>query len=478
MIQPFEHKDRGGVAGLVADRRTGDFDGADHRGVGGARGDRPRGQCHDVRLGPGADGVAGSGQTELGADPIGGHVRQEADHLRALEPGGAALAQSRGVPDDLRIAVGRDHQLRTPHGQVHAVRRLACRLEHQDLPRERRPQIGWRKAQPVQRDVERVAGPCRRGSGEQGVDELTRASGVRRSHAHAHHGDPVLCGAGTSAGAGSAESREFRGVDHDVGVVAAEAERAHRGAARAVPGLVLPWQPEGPRAAQPGEWVVDGLAYQGPGSVFHRRQDLEESDGAGRRHRVAHVRLDRADREIPGPREDLCRGADLRGVPADRPRGVAFEEGDGLRPDVRRGVRRAHRTHLSGLVGDEQSLAATVVAHPDPPDHAQHTHVAPDRVLEPHQRDQCRALGGDQAVRLAVQRARPAAAAERRESGEARLDQQWIRAADPAGQHQVGGALVQAVAGELQRVQGGRARRVERERPGTQAEHLRTDVGR
>jgi hypothetical protein len=119
-----------------------------------------------------------------------------------------------------------------------------------------------------------------------------------------------------------------------------------------------------------------------------------------------------------------------------------------------------------------------VVAQPDAPDHAEHADAARRGVGQAHHGDHGRALRGDQAVRLAVQRTAPAARAERGQRGEPGLDQQRIRAADAARQHQVGGPVVQAVAGELQREERGGAGGVERERAGTESERAGAERGR
>ena len=84
-------------------------------------------------------------------------------------------------------------------------------------------------------------------------------------------------------------------------------------------------------------------------------------------------------------------------------------------------------------------------------------------VLEAFERDQGRPRGRHESVGVGMERPRPARRAQRLQRRETQMQEQIIGAVDSAGQHHVGVAVLQCVAGELDRVQGRRARRVQSE---------------
>lgn len=85
------------------------------------------------------------------------------------------------------------------------------------------------------------------------------------------------------------------------------------------------------------------------------------------------------------------------------------------------------------------------------------------RVGESLEHHEARALGREQAVGVGVKRAATAALAQRAQGPEAHVNEEVVGAVDRARQHHVGLAVVQAIAGVLDRVQRRRARGIERE---------------
>ena len=92
------------------------------------------------------------------------------------------------------------------------------------------------------------------------------------------------------------------------------------------------------------------------------------------------------------------------------------------------------------------------------------------RVVEPAQRDEAAPSAGTRPSASRWNGRERPAAAERAERGEAEVDEQVVGAVDRAGEHHVGGAVVEPVAGELDGVEAARAGRVERERAGAEPE--------
>ena len=128
---------------------------------------------------------------------------------------------------------------------------------------------------------------------------------------------------------------------------------------------------------------------------------------------------------------------------------------------------RGHGPGLAGHCGRQESALPAVVGQPDALYHPDDVVSGAFGVLEAFERDQRRPRGGNESVGVGVERARPARRAQRLQGGEPQMQEQVIGSVDSAGQHHVGVAVLQCVAGELDRVQRRRARRVQREgRPG------------
>lgn len=75
-----------------------------------------------------------------------------------------------------------------------------------------------------------------------------------------------------------------------------------------------------------------------------------------------------------------------------------------------------------------------------------------------------------------MKRARLAAGTERLQRCEAEMQEKIVSAVDAAREHQIRFAVMQPIAGELDRVERRRAGRVERERCTREAEHARGEM--
>ena len=140
---------------------------------------------------------------------------------------------------------------------------------------------------------------------------------------------------------------------------------------------------------------------------------------------------------------------------------MALQQADRGRVETGGGVGQPHGAFLAFLGWHEQAAAAAVVGQADAADQPEYRLVGGQRVAESHQGDQDGTFGGDQAVGLAVEGAALPGAAHRGQRAEADVDEQVVGAVDASGEHEVGGALVQPVAGQFDRVQRGGAGRVQ-----------------
>ena len=189
------------------------------------------------------------------------------------------------------------------------------------------------------------------------------------------------------------------------------------------------------------------------------------------------VRLHRADRQVAAAGEHAGRAADLDGV-ADRRTGrVALEQRDRLRAR-RRPARRpaawpAPAPPRPARAGRRRGRRWTA----RPPG----SRRGPGRRPRSRRRSRMSATSttpspGDQPVGAAVERPAAPGRARRPQRAEALRDQQAVRPADGAGEHEVGAAVAQPVAGEPDRVQRRGAGGVEREAAAARAQRAGREV--
>ena len=114
---------------------------------------------------------------------------------------------------------------------------------------------------------------------------------------------------------------------------------------------------------------------------------------------------------------------------------------------------RGHGPGLAGHRGGQESALPAVVGQSDAHDDPDDVVSGAFGVLEAFERHQGRPRGRDEAVRIGVERARPARRAQRLQCGETQMQEQVIGSVDSTGQHHVGFAVLQCVAGELDCVQ-------------------------
>ena len=114
---------------------------------------------------------------------------------------------------------------------------------------------------------------------------------------------------------------------------------------------------------------------------------------------------------------------------------------------------RVHSPGLAGHRGRQESALPAVVGQPDAHDDPDDVISRAFGVLEAFQRDQCRPRRRNESVGVGVERARSARRAQRLQCCEPQMQEQVIGSVDSAGQHDVGVAVLQCVAGELDRVQ-------------------------
>ncbi len=198
---------------------------------------------------------------------------------------------------------------------------------------------------------------------------------------------------------------------------------------------------------------------------------------------MPHVGLDRADRQARGGQargggEDPAGASHLGRITDARPGCVAFQQADAVRGHSGRRIGRPDRPGLAILGRSEQAVAPTVVGQPHAADHSEDRRIRRDRVVQPHERHERGALGGDESIGVAMKRPAPSGAAHRGQRTEAHVDEEIVGPAHPAGQHHVGPAVVEPVAGELDRVQRGRAGGVDGESAEPQLQSTGGEDGR
>ena len=204
-------------------------------------------------------------------------------------------------------------------------------------------------------------------------------------------------------------------------------------------------------------------------AAIERGEGLRQRGHAGARDQVAEVSLDRAGRDHV--RSEDARGAsDFNAVAHPRAGGVAFEERDVLWFQAGRGVGGLHGADLAFFGGRQQSMAASVVRKADAADNPEDAVGVLDRVLEALEGHASSALGGDEPVRVLVERPAAAGGREGLERGEAHVDEEVVGARDRGREHQIGAAIGQRIAGELDRVERTGAGGIQRERAVGEAE--------
>ena len=264
-----------------------------------------------------------------------------------------------------------------------------------------------------------------------------------------------------------------------MGVVAAEAEGVDRGAARplgVVPGFG-PGEDSHRRLADRLDRVlgVDGRRQR---ARLEGAEDLDDRRGPRSGDHVAEVGLESAHRQVLGAGEDRRHAPDLDRVANAGAGGVALDVTDRQRIDARHAISLAHGADLAAAVGREQPALAAVIGEADAADHGKDAVAGIDRVVEPFQCEERRALGREQPVGVPGQRTAPAARRKRAQRREADVKEQIVGVVEAAGQHHVAGPVVEQVAGELHRIERRGAGRVEREGRAFEPERARRELRR
>ena len=264
--------------------------------------------------------------------------------------------------------------------------------------------------------------------------------------------------------AGRSSGRSF--LKHRVHVGAADAERAHPGAAGLAVRLPVGQAVGHPERAR-GE--VDGGVRRREVqagrdlAVLQGEHRLDQAGDAGRRVQVADVGLDRAEEAVPGaagpppggPLEGQIEGGDLDGIAQGCRGAVRLDVGDALRRDPGVGERRGDDTCLPGDArrGVARLAGAAVVVGRRAEEDGVDGVAVRQRVCEPLEHDDAGAAPPHRAARRGVEGA--AAAVGR---GDAPLLVEIagaLRQADghAAGQRHVAGAEAEVLARQVDRHQ-------------------------
>ena len=275
-----------------------------------------------------------------------------------------------------------------------------------------------------------------------------------------------------------ARGRQRRFLQHDVGVGAANPERADAGAPRN--GAALPIARLGLQVERRGR-EIDPRArlrrvQRGRQAFLGQRQcRLDHARGACRDDQVADVALERADRAIAGSIRTAAKGArqslDLDRVPDRSGRAVRLDVADRLWADAGHLQRRSNDGRLSGGARrGETRLLAAIVVDGGAAQHREDRVAIGEGIREPLQHDDRGAVAEHRAPRLVRETARATVRGEHR----ALLVQvaAAVRIGDrnTARDGHVAMAIAQRVEGLRNRHQRGRTRGVETHRRTRQAQ--------
>ncbi len=204
--------------------------------------------------------------------------------------------------------------------------------------------------------------------------------------------------------------------------------------------------------------------------VAHRLDHLDQAGDSRGGDQMTGVRFQRPDRQIDTAAVHL-RARVQFGCVTDRGAGrVALQQRDVGRFESGDVERLLHGAHLARPGWHQHPAAPAVVRQTDSTDDPVDRVAVGDRVVEAPQRDESAPLGRHEAIGFRMERPRPAAGTQCIQRRETLVDEQVVGAVDRSGQHEVGDAIVQSIAGQFDRVQAARTCRVQGERTGAQPE--------
>ena len=282
-------------------------------------------------------------------------------------------------------------------------------------------------------------------------------------------------------------ARRVRGrrlLEHDVRVRPADPERRHGSSPRPIRGggpvLGLRQQPHGARG--PVDVRARRVDVQRPRQHprAHRHDHLDDARDAGRRLRVADVRLDRAEPQRRAGAVAPVRGEQrlrLDRIAEPRAGAVRLDGVDVAGREAAVGERLADDLLLGRAVGRRQAVARAVLVRRAAAHEPEHAVPEAARVRQPLDGQQGRALRPAGPVRARGERL--AAPVRRQAALAAELDEHARRRehGHAARERERALAAAQRLAGEVQRDQRRRARGVDRQRRALQPERVRHAAG-
>ena len=284
-------------------------------------------------------------------------------------------------------------------------------------------------------------------------------------------GDQIL-----ASDAGVIDGLLFPLLDEQVCVVAAKAEVVDRGATQPID---LPWLGGRERSegglVEPFDRLV-GVQRGGANAMLHRSEHLEQARDARCRDQVTHIGLERTDGHIVDLFEDARHAAKLGAITERRACRVALHERDvlGGKPGHLVGV--AHRAPLAILGRREHPATAAIIGEADAANHTSDGVPITHGVLEALEHHKARAFCRDEAIGALVEGARAPRLAHRIEGAEADVEEQVIGVVHATCEHHIGAPFLEAITRDLDGVERGRARRIQREGAPMQPQRLRDEV--
>ncbi len=214
---------------------------------------------------------------------------------------------------------------------------------------------------------------------------------------------------------------------------------------------------------------------RGQGPRLEGQQDLHQARRARAGEQVPDVGLHGADHHVGvDPVQQPPERPQLHRVSPQRARAVALHQVHVRGAHVEAHVRRAHRPQLPLALGGQQAAAHVVGQAGASQDRADPIPVL-QRPVEALEHEHAGPLAHHQAVGPGVERRADPRRRERAELAEPDLGVETVRAGGAAREDRVQATGAQLLAGEVDRVQRRRARRVERERAAPEAEDPRQE---
>lgn len=198
--------------------------------------------------------------------------------------------------------------------------------------------------------------------------------------------------------------------------------------------------------------IPDGMDKASGWSLYVAREALKDAGLASRADVLARCGVILGNLSFPTPESHQRIAPIYDAALSDAIGELLGVDGFELPRDAAR-IRALERDHLTARVRRQRVLAAPVVRQPDASDHGMDAVAVAHGILVALERQNPRALAGNQSFRARIKRTARAALRIRAEMREAHVDEQRIGGGHRTRQHQIGFSGVEHRAGQPDRIQ-------------------------